>query len=173
VNASPAKPVPAPIFRNAMATLAAPVSVVTCFDVDGTPRGLTASTVTPLSMDPPLLLVCVSRAASVHSALVDAPWFRVNVLGPGNEAIAQQFAGPSADRFAGLDHDADLAPGLSAASMVLTCRQHDVLDGGDHSILVGLITAVDLRDPGTGGGLLWHQRGFAHARPVAAAITTT
>ncbi|MFJ5552740.1 flavin reductase family protein [Streptomyces sp. NPDC093225] len=152
-------------FRAAMAALAAPVCVITCYDRDGGTRGLTASAVCALSLDPPLLLVAVDRRSSTHDALVAAPAFAVNLLGPGDEELARRCAGPAATRFAGVPTVPGPAPGLAVAALRLTCRNHGLRDGGDHTILMGEVVAAD-GDPGRAGGLVWHQRGFAHARPA-------
>ncbi|WP_371480639.1 flavin reductase family protein [Kitasatospora sp. NBC_00315] len=170
-----ADPAPAPAsvdpaaFRAAMAALAAPVTVVTCFDEDGAPRGLTASAVASLSLDPPLFLVCLDKRSSTHDVLAGAPSFRVNLMGPGNERLALQFAGPARDRFAGLRPGQGPAPVLDGAALSLSCEHHGVRDGGDHTILIGRVTAITGAADGAcaaAGGLLWHQRGFAHATPV-------
>jgi len=155
-------------FRDAMAALAAPVTIVTCYDEDGTPRGLTASAVTSLSMDPPLVLVCLDRRSRTHDTLLAASSFCINLLAPGNEPLAAQFAGDPDRRFTGLELAAGPAPVLAASSLQVTCAHEAVRAGGDHSILIGRVTAVT--GGGTdhaAGGLLWHQRGFAHAAPAA------
>ncbi|MFF4314736.1 flavin reductase family protein [Streptomyces sp. NPDC001507] len=147
-------------FRSAMAALAAPVTVVTCYDELGAPRGMTVSAACSLSLDPPLFLLCLDRRAGSHDALVNAPFFCVHVLGPGDEDLAMRFAGPADRRFAG----APLRPGPApapalAVGLRLTCEQYAVRDGGDHSILIGRVTEVDA-PLGAGGGLVWHQRAF-------------
>ncbi|KUN75283.1 flavin reductase family protein [Streptomyces griseoruber] len=148
-------------FRAAMAALAAPVTVVTCYDDLGVPRGMTVSAASSLSLDPPLFLVCLDRRAGSHDALVSAPFFCVHVLGPGDEDLAMRFAGPADRRFthAPLLPGPDPAPEL-AAGVRLTCARYAVRDGGDHSILIGRVTEVDAPD-GARGGLVWHQRAFA------------
>lgn len=83
--------IPADEFRAAMASLAAPVTVVTCYDDTGSPRGLTASAVSSLSLDPPLLLVCLDRGSRTHDVLTGAAAFTVHLLGPENEATAKKF----------------------------------------------------------------------------------
>ncbi|MEU0334054.1 flavin reductase family protein [Streptomyces sp. NPDC006193] len=147
-------------FRSAMAALAAPVTVVTCYDELGAPRGMTVSAACSLSLDPPLFLVCLDRRAGSHDALVTAPYFCVHVLGPGDEDLAMRFAGPAEHRFSGapLLPEPAVAPAL-AAGLRLTCERYAVRDGGDHSILIGRVTGVDAAD-GARGGLVWHQRGF-------------
>lgn len=156
-------------FRSAMASLAAPVTVVTCYDATGAPRGLTASAVSSLSLDPPLLLVCLDRNSRTHDVLVSAEAFALHLLGPENEALAKRFAGPTDQRFENVPlasgPTSHHAPQLADCALRLTCIRHDIIEAGDHSILVGRVTASDcLGRPA--GGLVWHHRGFAHARPA-------
>ncbi|MFE3431452.1 flavin reductase family protein [Streptomyces sp. NPDC059171] len=171
-------PAPAPLtsgdlaadeFRSAMASLAAPVTVVTCYDATGTPRGLTASAVSSLSLDPPLLLVCLDRNSRTHDVLVSADTFALHLLGPENEALAKRFAGPTDQRFENVPlasgPTSRHAPQLADCALRLTCTRYEVIEAGDHSILVGRVTASDcLGRPA--GGLVWHHRGFAHAKPA-------
>ncbi|MET9928971.1 MULTISPECIES: flavin reductase family protein [unclassified Streptomyces] len=158
-------------FRSAMASLAAPVTVVTCYDATGTPRGLTASAVSSLSLDPPLLLVCLDRNSRTHDVLVSADAFALHLLGPENEALAKRFAGPTDQRFEDVPlasgPTSHQAPQLADCALRLTCTRYEVTEAGDHSILVGRVTASDcLGRPA--GGLVWHHRGFAHAKPAEA-----
>jgi flavin reductase ActVB len=145
-------------FCAAMAALAAPVTVVTCYDDTGAPRGLTASAVSSLSLDPPLFLVYIDRGSRTHAALSGAPSFCVNLMGPENEALARQFAGPSEHRFAGIrlaraaeGSSPPPAPGLADSALRLNCVRHDTVDGGDHTILVGRVTFVEGTSHRAGG----------------------
>jgi flavin reductase ActVB len=161
--------IPAAEFRAAMASLAAPVTVVTCYDRTGSPRGLTASAVSSLSLDPPLLLVCLDRGSRTHDVLTAADAFALHLLGPENEDLARKFAGPSDQRFGNVrlasGPTSRHAPQLADSALRLTCARHDAIEVGDHTILVGRVAASDcLGRPA--GGLVWHHRGFAHARPV-------
>ncbi|WP_432023201.1 flavin reductase family protein [Streptomyces parvus] len=171
--AAPARMAPGDIaadeFRSAMASLAAPVTVVTCYDATGTPRGLTASAVSSLSLDPPLILVCLDRNSRTHDVLVSADAFALHLLGPENEALAKRFAGPTDQRFENVPLSSGPtshhAPQLADCALRLTCTRYEVIEAGDHSILVGRVTASDcLGSPA--GGLVWHHRGFAHAKPA-------
>ncbi|MEW2573178.1 flavin reductase family protein [Streptomyces sp. NPDC047070] len=166
-SATPAQPVQdlADAFRAAMSALAAPVTLVTCYDDLGRPRGLTASAVSSLSLTPPLFLVCLDRNSRTHDTLTGAEEFAVHLLGPGEEHLVKRFMRPAEHRFDGvpLAADSHRAPVIRDASLTLHCVRHDVLEGGDHTILVGRVTAVR-GEPTHSGGLLWHRRGFAHAR---------
>lgn len=152
------------VFRNAMVGLAAPVAILTCHDEDGAPWGLTVSSVTSLSLDPPLVLVCLDQRSISCSKVVSARWFCVNLAMPGQEWMARQFAGPAQDRFRGVDIEPGLAPSLSAAATRLLCEHYGVRDGGDHTILLGRVVAVDCPDgerSADTSALVWHGRDFA------------
>ncbi|MFJ9847873.1 flavin reductase family protein [Streptomyces sp. NPDC101150] len=143
-------------FRAAMAALAAPVTVVTCYNAKGEPVGITVSAVASLSLDPPLILVCLDRRSSSFAVLTTTERFCVNVLGTGHEDLALRFAAPG-DRFAGIALLPAPAPALAAADLTIQCENYGTRDGGDHLILLGRLSAVD----GVGrGGLVWHQRDF-------------
>ena len=90
-------------FTRAMARVPGPVTVVTTVDAAGTRSGFTASSFSSVSLDPPLVLVCLDRAASTHPAFAAADRFLVNVLAEGQEAIALRFATSGIDRFAAGD----------------------------------------------------------------------
>ncbi|WP_258572921.1 flavin reductase family protein [Streptomyces sp. KM273126] len=156
---------PAEAFRAAMSAMAAPVTIVTCYDDRGMPRGLTASAVTSLSLTPPLFLVCIDRGSRTHDALIGSDAFAVHLLGPGDEYLVRRFMRPAEQRFddVALAPDAHPAPVLRDVTLTLRCVRHDILEGGDHTILVGRVTGVD-GESAHGGGLVWHRRGFAHAR---------
>ncbi|WP_283850000.1 flavin reductase family protein [Streptomyces sp. ML-6] len=161
--------IPADEFRAAMASLAAPVTVVTCYDRTGSPRGLTASAVSSLSLDPPLILVCLDRGSRTHDVLVAADAFTLHLLGPENEDLARKFAGPTEQRFGNVrlasGPTSRHAPQLADSALRLTCARYDAIEAGDHTILVGRVAASDCQGR-PAGGLVWHHRGFAHARPV-------
>jgi flavin reductase (DIM6/NTAB) family NADH-FMN oxidoreductase RutF len=102
--------------------------------------GMTASAVASLSLNPPMLLVCVSNHLPTHTALERSWRFGVNVLGEGDEDLAVRFARPAEDKFAGLrvsqDHGAPL---LERAIARFVCDVHERFPGGDHSIFIGAI----------------------------------
>jgi flavin reductase ActVB len=82
-----------------MARFATGVTIVTTADANGRWWGFTASSFSPVSIDPPLILVCLARTARCYRAFMCAPSFRVNV--PEHEALATRFATSGADKFAG------------------------------------------------------------------------
>ncbi|MGQ4389056.1 flavin reductase family protein [Streptomyces sp. SAS_270] len=131
-------------FTGTMARVPAPVTVTTTVDRAGRQWGFTASSFSSLSLEPPLVLVCVGRTASVHAAFTSARHFLVNVLAEHQAEVAARFAARGADRFAAGDTEpCELGlPGLLDAAVRVACRVHEVLDGGDHSILVGHVEAT-------------------------------
>jgi flavin reductase ActVB len=145
-------------FKAAMAQLSSHVTIVTAYDERRRPRGFTASAVCSLSLEPPLLLVCVSRAAMSHDVFVTADHFAVNVLRESHRELAERFATPGVDRFDTSDFEIGrAAPQLADALSVVTCSRHAVHPGGDHTILVG---QVESATRSTGGPLMYFDRKF-------------
>ena len=126
-------------YRQAIGRFATGVTVITSRTGDR-PAGMTASAVASLSLDPPMLLVCVNNRVPTHRALESSRRFGVNVLGEGDEELALRFARPAEDKFAGLEvsfeHDVPL---LQRAIARFVCDVHERLPGGDHSIFIGAI----------------------------------
>ena len=89
-------------FRTALRSFAAGVTVVTTRDREGRPSGLTASAFTSVSLDPPLVLVCVDHAATAHPDFRERGWFAVNVLRREQEALSRRFAVSGGDKFRGV-----------------------------------------------------------------------
>ncbi|MFD5751114.1 flavin reductase family protein [Streptomyces sp. NPDC127033] len=148
-------------FRDAMSRLPAALTVVTTVDADGRRWGFTASSVVSVSLDPPLLLVGLSRSSSCHQALVAAPEFVVNVLADHHRALARTFAAHGVDRFAGEDFTVWPGTGLPYlpdAHTAYRCLRHDVVAAGDHDLLLGALTGADGGRPGA--PLLWYRRDF-------------
>jgi flavin reductase (DIM6/NTAB) family NADH-FMN oxidoreductase RutF len=124
--------------RTALGHFATGVTVVTAPDGDDW-RGSTANAVSSVSLDPPLLLVCLRDESLTLAALLESGRFVVNVLHAGQRALAQRFARRGAT-FAGVAHDDGR---LRGALATFACELHDVADGGDHRIVVGRIHQAD------------------------------
>ncbi len=135
-------------FRLAMRRVASTVNVISIC-VGGEPMGITATAVSSISMDPPSLLICVNRAASLHAPLGDVAHFCVNVLHRDQEGIARMFADREqhALRFgAGWSVDCALPPRLIDAQASILCRRIDHHQFGTHSIFIGVVEEVSLRE---------------------------
>ena len=134
-------------FRQAMRRVASTVNVIS-IRVDGQPMGITATAVSSISLDPPSLLVCINRTASVHAPMGGMSHFRVNVLHRDQEAIAAMFADRArhALRFlSGWDLDCSGAPRLLEAQASILCRRTDHHQFGTHSIFIGVVEEVFTR----------------------------
>ncbi len=135
-------------FRDAMRRVASTVNVISLC-VDGEAMGITATAVSSISMDPPSLLVCINRAASVHTSMEDVTHFRVNVLHRDQESVAQIFADRRfhAERFLdGWENDCVRPPRLVDAQASILCRRIDHHRFGTHSIFIGVVEEVAARE---------------------------
>ena len=133
-------------FRSAMRHVAATVYAVTTGHGGGR-YGILATAVSSLSFEPPSLLVCVNRSASLHAPLASAEVFCVNVLGLGNRDVAEHFMRPyPTDRFAvGEWEESHGVPVLATAQSSLICRRAHCHEFGTHSIFIGELIAAKHR----------------------------
>lgn len=139
-------------FRDALGCFATGVTVVTAFCPDGTPIGLTANSFTSVSLDPPLLLVCIANNAGSAPFLREAERFAVNVLQIGQQPTSNRFAGKGEDRFAATAWETGEfgTPVLTGSLSSFECVRDAVHDGGDHFLLVGRVVKAIFeprRDP--------------------------
>lgn len=155
--------VAADAIRQAMSP--SPVTVMTTIDRTGRRWGFTGSALFSLSVRPPLVMVAVDKAASTHSAFVTSKRFMVNVLSHHQDDVAGRFAQSNVDRFCAGDmtpceHG---LPGLEDAAARLSCTTHAVRDGGDHSMVVGVVDSAHM---GSGEPpLLHHDPRFGDLNP--------
>jgi flavin reductase (DIM6/NTAB) family NADH-FMN oxidoreductase RutF len=127
--------------RDALGCFATGVTVVTCLKPDGAPAGLTVNSFTSVSLDPPLLLVCLYKQAASAPALVEASHFAINVLQTGQQPASIRFSTRHEDRFGATPWACGEAgaPILEDSLGVFECERFAVYDGGDHHILVGRV----------------------------------
>lgn len=147
-------------FRAVMGRFASGVTIVTAVDDEGTDHGMTVSAFASLSLEPPLVVICIDHTASMHDLLLTAPYFAVNVLTAGQEPLARRFAETGAQRFTGIGYtrgERDL-PVLNDALAHVECRRVAHYDGGDHTIIVGETENAVVRE---GRPLLYYRGGFA------------
>ncbi len=131
--------------RDAFGRFATGVTVVTTRAADGAPRGFTANSFTSVSLDPPLLLVCVAKAAHSCPAFAAADHFAVSILADDQRDVSGVFASQSPDKFALVNWHEDLnaMPLIDGALASFSCARHQLVDAGDHLILMGRITAFE------------------------------
>src|SRR5438309_3769328 len=127
--------------REALGCFATGVTVVTCVAEDGQPAGLTVNSFTSVSLDPPLLLVCLAKQAASAEPLTQADRFAINVLQTGQQPASIRFATRDEDRFGTTpwSRGEGGAPILEESLGVFECERYAVYEGGDHHILVGQV----------------------------------
>ncbi len=127
--------------RKALGTFVTGVTVATTIDAEGRPRGLTANSFTSVSLDPPLVLVCVAGSASSHSAFHGCKRFAVNVLSETQQEASMLFASKAPDKFqrTAWRPGQGGTPILNEALGWFDCLTHDRVEAGDHTILIGRI----------------------------------
>ena len=127
--------------RDALGCFATGVTVVTALDAEQKPAGITVNSFTSVSLDPPLLLVCLHKQAACAAALIAAAKFAINVLQTGQQPASITFSTRVEDRFGAMAWSCDEAgaPILKDSLCVFECERYAVYDGGDHHILVGQV----------------------------------
>jgi flavin reductase (DIM6/NTAB) family NADH-FMN oxidoreductase RutF len=145
-------------FRQAMGHFATGVTVVTSVDDDGEPVGTTASAVTSLSLDPPLVLVCFDRESLTLRAIRGHGAFVVNVLAAPQQHLSANFARRGLTAvWDGIRHRPGPtgSPRLHGVLAALECTVENRLPGGDHEIVVGRVQDVEISDDGAAPLLYW------------------
>ena len=148
-------------FRRVLGQFAAGVAIVTTVGDDGKPYGLTATAFTSVSLEPPLVLVCVDKAAESHPHFHASRVFAVNFLRADHEHLSRRFAVSGGDKFKDLvvTRGVTGAPLLPDALGYLECRTVEIFEGGDHTIFLGQVEAGDARD---GEPLLYFRGAYRH-----------
>ena len=160
------EPISSAAFRESLAHFASGVTVVTARTPSG-PVGFTATAFTSVSLDPPLVLVCIAATTSAHDAIVAADEVGVSILSEGQSWIAEQFARRNVDRFDGVavrDTNGAGPPLIGGAIVQLVGRPHIRSEAGDHTVLVLQITHAAVTP---GKPLLHFSRRFGGFAPEA------
>jgi flavin reductase (DIM6/NTAB) family NADH-FMN oxidoreductase RutF len=134
--------------------------VVTTKAADGSDQGMTVSAFSSVSLDPPLVLICIEKSASAYDALTGAPGFVVNILSATQEQIARRFSIIDIDRFEGVGYGRS-QNGFAVLDDVLgviECRTVAMHDAGDHTVIVGEVEAARAEN---GTPLLYYRGGYA------------
>jgi flavin reductase (DIM6/NTAB) family NADH-FMN oxidoreductase RutF len=126
-------------FRRACGHFATGVTIASVLDDRGTPHGLTVSSFTSVSLDPPLILICLGHRISAIDAFRASTHFGINVLAGNQRDFAERFTGKGQDRFEGLKWrrgktGVPLLPGVLAA---IECAVRQLFTAGDHDIFIG------------------------------------
>ncbi|HEX6290964.1 MAG TPA: flavin reductase family protein [Herpetosiphonaceae bacterium] len=149
-------PVDKATFRQALSQFASGVTVVTTA-YEGSYHGITVSAFSSLSLDPPLVLVCIDRRGRSHELLAKAGVFAVNILSEERADLSQHFASRIEDKFANVDYHLGQTgvPLLDGALTTIECRLVNQWPGGDHSIFVGEVVGAAVHDEAD--ALVYHR----------------
>ena len=129
--------------REAFSCFATGVTIVTCQGADGRPVGLTVNAFTSVSLDPPLVLVCIDAASKSLAAFEAAGAFAVNVLSAGQEDTAWRFTLRDGERFEGTVVETwKGAPILAGCVANFECVVDQALDAGDHRVIIGRVETL-------------------------------
>ena len=126
-------------FRRACGRFATGVTIASVWDDGGTPRGLTVSSFTSVSLDPPLILICLGHRVSAIDAFRASAHFGINVLAEDQRNLAERFAGKGQDRFDGLKwrRGKTGVPLLAGVLAAIECAVRQRITAGDHDVFVG------------------------------------
>lgn len=130
--------------RNVMGHFATGVTVITTRDTAGKPFGLTANAFSSLSLDPPLVLICVDKTVDCYACFESSKVFAVNFLNEEQEHLSRRFATKGIEKFDGVAYKTGEcgAPLLEGAMGHIECKLINGYDGGDHTIYVGEIQSA-------------------------------
>lgn len=149
-------PTPDPMtFRSVMGRFAASVTVMTAV-ADDEPHGMTANAVSSVSLDPPLVLVCVERDTLMHDVVQRSGSFALSFLRGGQEELSNRFAFPDRPSGHAMFEGVPVRTGSSGSPLLddalayVDCTIWAVYDGGDHSIVVGEVIDTEVREGDTG-----------------------
>jgi flavin reductase (DIM6/NTAB) family NADH-FMN oxidoreductase RutF len=135
-------------FRAALGRFASGVTVVTTKDNSGKLFGITVSAFCSVSLEPPLILVCIEKDAGSHHAFEQSKSFVVNILHEGQQQVSNHFASHLEDKFSDVEYSSGIGdlPVLTDALVNLECNLKYSYEGGDHTIYVGEVEKVSVRD---------------------------
>ena len=156
------------VFRRTMGLFATGVTVITT-RMNGSVHGMTANSVTSLSLDPLLMLVAINRRASMCNIIQQAGEFAINILNERQEELSHYFGGakigppPASLRF---EPNPDSVPYIRGTLAAIQCRIEQVVDGGDHVIVLGRV--VDFHDGPPAAPLVYFRGRYCTLRDLEA-----
>lgn len=151
-------------FRRALGNFATGVTIMTAQNAQGVKVGVTANSFNSVSLDPPLILWSIDKRSSSYEVFAEASHFAVNVLAADQIDLSNKFARSKDDKYANIDFElgAGQAPVLKECSAVFECERFNIVEGGDHWIIIGRV--VNFQDNGR-SPLLYHQGAYSSVLP--------
>ena len=147
-STEPAGQVTSRLFRHACGRFATGITIATVLDAQGLPHGLTVNSFSSVSLEPPLISICLGHAVTVIDAFRESKYFGINVLAEGQEELSDRFARKGCDRFEGIEWyrgetGAPLLPGVLAA---IECGTRHRVTAGDHDIFIAEMVRAEVAD---------------------------
>ncbi|WOE32220.1 MULTISPECIES: p-hydroxyphenylacetate 3-hydroxylase reductase component [unclassified Acinetobacter] len=151
-------------FRRALGNFATGVTIMTAQNAAGTKVGVTANSFNSVSLDPPLILWSIDKRSSSYDIFAQASHFAVNILAADQIDLSNQFARSKEDKYTDIAYElgAGQAPILKQCSAVFECERFNIIEGGDHWIIIGRV--VHFQDNGR-SPLLYHQGAYSSVLP--------
>ena len=148
-------------FRKAMGSYPTGVTVVTAYNEDNEPMGLTVNSFASVSLDPLLILWSIDKRVSSYDAFLKVDHFSVNILASDQGDLCNLFASRVPDRFGQCDWEkSELAlPVLKDTLATLQCKVYNKVEAGDHTIMIGEVLDIQNSDKEP---LLYHKRTLGH-----------
>jgi flavin reductase (DIM6/NTAB) family NADH-FMN oxidoreductase RutF len=158
---TPASAADSVVFRQACGKFATGITIVTVIGPDGAPHGMTVNSFTSVSLDPPLVLVCIDRKATILPKLEAARSIGINILAEDQRDLSAQFARRGTDRFEAVPwFSGELGvPLIDGALAHFECEKTTVADGGDHLIFIARARYLRCSE---GRPLLYFASGYAN-----------
>ncbi len=151
-------------FRRALGNFATGVTIMTAQNAEGEKVGVTANSFNSVSLDPALILWSIDKNSSSFHVFEQATHFAVNILSGSQIELSNKFSRRNIDKYEGTSYreGAGTAPILDNCSAVFECERHQILEGGDHWIIVGKV--VNFHDEGR-SPLVYHQGAYSGVTP--------
>jgi flavin reductase (DIM6/NTAB) family NADH-FMN oxidoreductase RutF len=151
-------------FRRVCSKYATGITILTVLDARGAPHGMTANSFTSVSLDPPLILVCIDKRTSILGNFETGTRFAINVLDESQKDLSSLFARSRQDRFEGLDWTPGVTgvPVFPGVLATLECAVTQMVDAGDHVVVIGEALHAAWRDEGQ--PLIYFNSGYQALR---------
>jgi flavin reductase (DIM6/NTAB) family NADH-FMN oxidoreductase RutF len=136
------------LFRKAAGRFATGITIATVVDPSGAPHGLTINSFTSVSLEPPLVLICIAHAAVTVESFRTAKYFGINILASDQRDLSDHFARKGHDRFSSIEWlpgetGVPLLPGVLAA---MECEVYSTVRAGDHDIFLGQVLRLEMHE---------------------------
>ncbi|MEA5456781.1 flavin reductase [Sinomonas sp. JGH33] len=157
-------------FRQVLGRYPTGVALISSAEADGTPVGMVVGTFTSVSLDPPLVAFLPARTSTTWPRIRATGRFAVNVLGAGQEDVCRAFSSKTGSKYENVPWHPSVSgtPFLERSVAWLDCTIEDVMDAGDHEIVLGRVDTMDIASPDL--PLLFFQGGYGRFTPHSMAV---